>query len=1831
MRRVTSYAAWLVAVVFMGLAIGVSGAAERSVDLLPKSDLPGFDYDVLKNVSLDQCQSACVEDRACRAFTFNESAEWCFLKGAVPDAAPFTGATSGRIAQKPSPDAITEMRIRDLGFPAMGLIEGAGSMASGLSRTDPAPEGFSYNDLLAEADAAMAEGNAAGARVYLRQALGIMDNDPATWLRLASASLSIYDAAFAANERSDYDLASDVTNAALNAFLRSEFTRERAAALAYLARGLEGRQMWREAIATYRDSLELVDNAGLQARLDKVVAEHGFRVVSHEVDAEAAAPRICAVFSDPLPAGDVDLASYVSVAGNPQLAVERDDNQLCLEGVRHGARYEITLRAGLPSADGETLRKPIDLDIYVPDRSPFVGFANNAYVMPSGLGGGLPITSVNAEAADIAIYRIGDRSIASAVRDGIFRQTLDGYSAEDIAMRTGRLEYEGTVDLAEAPLNEMGVTAIPVAGILGSMAPGAYVITAKVTDGDTEYWQPMATQWFIVTDLGLSVVSGNDGIHAFARSLTSTEPVVGASVKLVAVNNEILGEAVTDDSGRADFAPGLNRGDGGMAPQLLVAETEAGDYAFLDVTRPAFDLSDRGVTGRPMSGPLDLFATTERGVYRPGESVFLTALLRDSRAEAVTDLPLTLEIERPDGILSTTETLTDEGAGSYFFELGLQSSAMRGSWHARFLADPKAPPLADISFLVQDFEPERLAFEVAAPDAPAVPNKALPVTVDAKYLYGATAPDLSIEADAILRPRTTLVDYPGYTFGREDDTIQTDQIPLGVVAVTDASGHAVAEVPIPEPVPSTRPLDAQIVMRLIDSNGRPVTRTLTRPVMAATDRIGIRPAFKGSELGEGTEAGFDIITVAPDGDLSARENLEWTLSRVTTNYQWYRSGGTWQWEAITSTSEVANGTLDTSADGPVRITAPVDWGRYVFEVATTGDSPTSSSHSFYAGYYYAEAGSDTPDTLEVALDKTAYAIGETATLRLEPQFAGTALVLVVDDRIIDMMAVDVPEGGTSVDLQVTEDWGPGAYVTAMLYRPADAAEKRMPARAVGLAFADVDPGERLLDVTLDVPTETLPRQPFTATVDVGAEMAGEQAYVAVAAVDLGILNLTGFEPPDPDGWFYGQRQLGVEIRDLYGQLIDPTQGMPGAVRSGGDGMGGSFGAPPPTSVLVALHSGIVTVGDDGTAAISFDMPDFNGTVRVMAMAWTASAVGHAARDVIVRDPVVVTLSPPRFLRVGDNARLLVEIANVGGPAGSYKLELDTGRGLTVDQSELNVSLDEGGRAALDVFLTGERVGDHELRLLLTDPAGNALVKTLELGVRPTSAATTSTVTMPIEVGEAIEIGDGYLAGLLPGTGVVTLAVGPLSRLNVPELLLSLDRYPYGCAEQTTSRALPLLYLNDVAELVGLGSDGAVDDRVRNAIASLLSKQTYSGGFGLWGPFSYTELWLDSYVTDFLLRAKDAGYEVPQRALDMALDNLGNQVSYAADFDNGGEDVAYALYDLARAGKASIGDLRYYLEARLDNFATPLAKAQIGAALALYGERARAAEGFAAAVADLRASRTDSQGYRRDYGSRLRDLAGVLALAAEFKPAGIDLGALASQLAGLRDLETYTSTQEDAWTLLAAAAIGSDTASGSVSVDDEALTGPVYRRYSAADIVHLPVTVKNNGNQATEATISVTGIPAEPPPVSSEGFIITRTYHRLDGTPIEGTLFPEQNDRFVVVIDVQAKTLGSGQYVVNDPLPAGFEIENPDLTAGSGIGDFSWLSVDSPTHVESRTDAYVAAFRYMSDVPHFSTAYLVRAVTPGEFTLPGATVEDMYRPAQRANTAAGEIVIGTLGG
>lgn len=406
--------------------------------------------------------------------------------------------------------------------------------------------------------------------------------------------------------------------------------------------------------------------------------------------------------------------------------------------------------------------------------------------------------------------------------------------------------------------------------------------------------------------------------------------------------------------------------------------------------------------------------------------------------------------------------------------------------------------------------------------------------------------------------------------------------------------------------------------------------------------------------------------------------------------------------------------------------------------------------------------------------------------------------------------------------------------------------------------------------------------------------------------------------------------------------------------------------------------------------------------------------------------------------------------------------------------------------------------------------------------------------------------------------------------------------------------------------------------------AILANQSSTGAFGLWGP-AEGDLWLDAYITDFLTRARRQGFEVPEAGFDRAVDNLRNQLAYVSDFDNGGQDIAYALYVLAANGRASIGDLRYYAETKLDSFATPLAKAQIGAALALYGDKAGADAVFRRAAFDLREGE-DDRGWRLDYGSGLRDAAAVLTLASETGTDAVDLAALSDRVEKGRALSRYTSTQEDAWTLLAAHALIQRAAAAKLAIDGQAVDGPLYRRFGAAGLAARPF-IENRGAEPVEVTLTVAGISETPEPAGGNFYGIDRAYYTLEGEPADPAAI-EQGTRLVTVLTVTAQESRSARLIVNDPLPAGLEIDNPHLLRSGELAALGWLDLpDETAHSEFRSDRFIAALdRSDGDRTSFQLAYVVRAVAPGRFLHPAAIVEDMYRPERRARTETGAVEV-----
>ena len=1796
MRITTGRAGALRVLLQVGLWTALAaGAAAQATGPLPERraapeigvDLYGGDLRDLRDVTLGDCARACLGDPACGAFTWNGRVGACFLKSAPDRAVPYSGAISARLPETPAEaQALAARRAAEAAFLPAFLHEAARRRAEGL-----------------------ATGLALGEGPLPQAALRAATTDGAEdWLALARLAR----AALSGKGRVPEALIGLDAEAALNAHLRAADPETAAQALAVLAQALEADGRGDLAVPALRLAERLAPAPDRAAALARVRGLYGFRVVGHAVESDSARPRVCAEFSEPLsPAADY--APYVRRDG-PALPVEAEGRRLCLDGLSHGEQVRLTLREGLPAASGERLARSVDLDLYIRDRAPSVRFPGRATVLPAGAGGAIPLAAVNVSDVELQLHRIGDRNLLPAVRAGLYGRGLDDWARQRIAGEMGEALWTGTATV-ETRRNEEVTSLLPLSEALAGAAPGVYALSARLPGAQP--WEDAATQWFTVTDLGLSTVAGSHGLTATVRGLSDAAPRAGATVRLIAANNEVLGEAATDAEGRVRFDPGLMRGTGGRAPALVTVEHDGGDFAFLDLREAALDLSDRGVAGRPAPGPVDVFLALDRGAYRPGETVHATVLARDARAEALAGLPLTAVVTRPDGVEHARLLLPDAGAGGRALTLPVDRMARRGGWRVAIHADPEAAPLAVAGFLVEDFEPERLDLTLTAPEGPADPAGPLPVSLETRFLHGAPGAGATIEAETRVTAVRSLPDHEGWVWGLEDEPVASDLATLPPGASADAEGRAELLLPLP-PIPSTtRPLMAEAAVRVADASGRPVERRLSRVLAPETPILGLRPLF-GDSAPEGGTAAAEVRALGPALTPVATGPVQWTLSRLTTDYQWSSLGGDWRWEPIVTRTRVAAGEVALTADAPARIEAPVDWGRYELRLTLLGPAPAAASLTFAAGWHAPEGAAEAPDRLAVGLDRTTYAVGDTARLRVEALEPGALEVQILSDRVIETrrLTVDAP-GDATLDLPVTEAWRPGAYVAATLIRPMDAPEGRNPARAMGLAHAAVDPGPRRLAAAFETPAETRPRRTLEAVLRVDGLAPGETAWATVSAVDLGILNLTAHAAPDPAGHYLGRRRLGVELRDLYGRIIDGLTGARGTVRSGGDGGLASRDAPVPTQELVAVFSGPVRIGPDGTVTTPVPLPAFNGTVRLSAVVWSDRGVGSATTDVLVRDPVTVAVAAPRFLAPGDASRLRVELTRVEGPVGEATVEATASGALALDGAPRPVVLPETGRVAVDLPVRAVREGDAAVELTVTTPGGERLASTHRLPVRATDPETARTARLTLAPGGTLRLDADAFAGFRPGAGRATLAVGPGAGLDTPALLAALDAYPWGCTEQLASRALPLLYLSDAAAAMGLAAPADLRERIDTALRGMLANQDAGGSFGLWRPEG-GDFWLDAYATDVLTRARDRGHAVPDLPLRLALDGLRNRLNYAGDFEEGGEAVAYALMVLAREGAPVLGDLRYYADARAGAFATPMALAQLGAGLAFLGDRPRAEAMFALAAARLGAG--DDEGWRVDFGSALRDAAAVLALAAEAGVETVDRAALARRLAETPRPASERSPQENAWTLLAAHALGAPSAA--LRVDGAPVPGPVLRLAHPGDAA---VTVENAGDAPVPAVLTVTGQPEETPGAEGRGYRIERAWFTPEGVPVA----PETvalGQRLVAVVTVTPERTAEARLMVTDPLPAGFEIDNPNLIAAGQVSALSWLGIeDVARHAEFRADRFLAAVDWRGDRP-FRLAYRLRATAPGTFRHPAASVEDMYRPQFRARSATGEVTV-----
>lgn len=1581
----------------------------------------------------------------------------------------------------------------------------------------------------------------------------------------------------------------------------------------------------------------------------RAIAENevDFTYYRYRIDTSGDAPVACFVFSSPLDP-EADYSPYVDFRPAFQPALSVSGSDLCVGGLEFGTSRTAILKSGLPGADGRTLEFSEEVPIDFADRPPYVGFSGAGVILPRSDADGLPIETVNVDQVRLTISYVPDRvlydksiSQGETAQQGRYTYLYGDERASDVAEEL----WSGTMEV-NALQNAPVVTVFPLSDVIGELRPGAYFVEVEDAKELASNQGPPASarRWIVLTDLALTAYRGEHGLDLTLRSLQDGQEVIGARVQLVAFNNDVLAEADTDASGRVSFDKPIMSGSGNTAPKLVLAYGARGDLAVLDLTRAPVDLSEMGTGGRATPGPVDAYLYTERGIYRPGETVHITSLLRDRAGVSVDDRAGQLVVYRPNGMEAERLRFAEARAhgGGISLDYPLARDAARGNWRAVLEIDGVGYA-GSASWSVEDFVPQRIAVELEADEeTPVRAGETRPVTVDARFLYGAPGAGLKVESRARLeRDPSPFEGLDGFKFGRHDEQFREEIIEIPV-STTDGAGVSTIRLqPGRRGSTSSYPLRLNTVVSVEEPGGRAVSESLRVAYRPADLYIGVKPSFD-RRAPQGQATSFEIAAVGADGSLESRE-LSWRLLAINYHYDWYREGGQWRWRRSRTVDVVNEGVMSTATGATSTIEiAGLDWGSH--ELIVEGPGGRSASYGFYAGWggQVSDDGVEAPDRVEVSLIDETVSPGRTAELMIVPPYDGEAQIVVATDRILSVETRPVTAEGTRVTLPVNENWGEGAYIMVSVYTPRDPVMDAKPRRAVGVAYAPVDMERRTFELTINAPEVVRPRREQLIEVEIEGG-PHEPVFLTLAAVDEGILQLTKFQSPNPVDYFFGQKALGVSLYDDYGRLLDPNLGLPAEVRTGGDQLGGEGLTVVPTKT-VALYSGIVDVGRSGSAKVRFDVPDFNGELRLMAVAWSDEGLGQASRPLTVRDPAPAELIMPRFLAPNDEAIITATLDNVELEEGEFTATVTAAGNVTPADGNISRMLPNGTRADVPVRVTAGDEGISRLRLNVDGPSNYGVDHEYLIQTRSPYLPVTRITSAVMEPGQSFALEPELIDGLRAGSIDMTVS---FSSLPVDEgaLYASLARYPYGCTEQTVSRAMPLIYAE---QLVALGADGETEDarsKVQDAITRVLNRQSADGSFGLWREGDRNASpWLGAYTTDFLYRAREKGYSVPREALDRAYSALQNVASgdawriYGYDTDvwesRWHDDTqsrlmerssTFALYVLAKAGRADISRLRYLHDRELNEIESPLAKAHLAAGLALMGDRARATSAFRAAVDTLGFDNTGDY-----YQTPLRDTAAVLALAQEagFPDIVVELS---ERLGADTPDPSELTTQEKAFMLQAVNALtGGDPEEFRMDVEGLGRGNDNDRRYMIGESQISPdVTFTYNGDAPVYRTVFVSGSPTSAPPPISSRLSVTKRYFNLQGRAVNlGDV--RQGDQIVTVITMDPGERRTNPLIVADLLPAGFEIETILRPADgareySDDGAFAWIGeIDSAKTAEARDDRFVAALDVRSE--NRTLAYVVRAVTPGTFAVPGVVAEDMYRPQVNARSRATRLTV-----
>ncbi|MBN1670008.1 MAG: hypothetical protein JXR37_03180 [Kiritimatiellae bacterium] len=1511
-----------------------------------------------------------------------------------------------------------------------------------------------------------------------------------------------------------------------------------------------------------------------------------------------------------------------------------------------GRSYTVTLATGLKSTAGSALERDVTRTVYFPDAEPALEFDTAGHYMSPRGGMRIPFKMMNVRTCKATVQRIyANNLVQLAMRRGNRYSSYYGPDHQGLSRVIAERTLPGT-----AEPNKVEERIFDVGEILREQC-GAFHI--ELHDEENAH----AAHYLVVSDIGVSVKCARAGLLVWANALRSLEPVEGADVKVFSEENQLLLHGQTDRQGMALFEREPAEPDG---EPFLVLVQKGEDLTFLTLGESRVDIKGTG-TGRPyLETGYEAYIFTDRGIYRPGETAHVKAVVRGLGLSCPEPFPVELRVFRPDGrpMRTVPGLLTSRGTAEC--EIVWPEFAPTGLYVLRLGIPGVADALGQTGVAVEEFVPAQIRVTLETDASRLAAGEPLELGVRAEHLFGSPAAGLPVAGHIEFAAQPfTAGSWPDYQFGDGTRTFSVISKALGE-NVLDSDGRAAF---FTRASPEWRPpaaVRASVYATVTDISGRAVTGHAARTIDVYPFYIGIRRA--ATALEDGKVQRFDIRTVCPDGTLhTAADRLEAAVYKLT-------------WVSVLKKDAAQHYRYQSEEQAVPLLPAAalaLDAGCASFAFTPRGAGayrlclrdPVSDTASSLEVYISSPDQSwnawsmEAPDVVELSLDKDRYAAGETATLAIKAPFTGKALVSVESTRVLWHRVLELAANTARVEIPVGAEYGPNAYCCVSLIRPVRPEANWSPHRAVGAVPLTVDATARRLKVELRCVEQMRPNGVLELGVRVrDAAGAPADSELVVAAVDEGICMLTDFETPDPFAFFTARRALRVALHDLYAclmpELVDGAVGGTPASPGGGAGFNLRRRLNPVRARRfkpVALWASRTTAGGEEETRVQLRVPEFTGTLRLMAVAVAKDRFGSATRAVQVRRPLIVQSSLPRFVAPGDRFEFPVRLINEGEAGGEAvvgvacrgPLSLDGGQ----ERVEQTVPVGRGQSTNLVFALAARPVpGRAQCRLSVT-MGPEHVEEEIELPVRPPAPLVSVCGAGSVEPGRTAAVPTG--AAWLAGTGRTELWLSGLPGVKLGGSLDYLLRYPYGCLEQTTSTALPLLYLAELAERLYPGwlTREDVGGRVRAGIERLLAMQRYDGSFSLW-PGGDAYVWGSVYAVHFLAEARKAGYDVPADRLEAACAFLEKWLAGRAGHvradgcrirENLAYDRAYACLALATAGKPQHGWV-----ARLEEQADGSDRgtlANIAAALAAGGRRREAS----ACLDRIGAGPVGRQ--PREIGgslrSTVRDDAVLLATWLELDPSHACIPLFVRRLEAAQEGGRWPTTQENAMAVMAlgkyCARLAGErkpvtgalrwTGAGGSSVAGDGDIGfeneDEWHRVAEGD-ESTSFQIRNTGRGPVYYCWKADGVPADGRvPEIDRGLKIRRSVLDRAGRPLPSRPLV-QGELVVVKLEIEA---GSelDNIVVEDLLPGGLEIENASLSISETIAWVRDRQTLTPEHTDVRDDRLLAFTGALTGRHVYY--YAARAVTKGDFVWPAVQASCMYDPELKSVNGAHRVRVG----